>query len=116
MIKKKLSKTWGIIKKIFGVVFILHTGWFLVFLIRKFSVVDFAIANLKIKVLLVCGGMLAAGLVYYFWLRHYRMINKLAVIIREFFFIAYISSFIYLLLGLVFNPLITVTQAVILLQ
>ena len=110
------KKTWLLLKKIFFGIFILHTGWFIYFLIEKFSVADFAITNLKTKVLLVCGILLALGLLYYFVLRKVPVIKKAAIIIREVFFICYISSFIYLLLGIVFNPLLTLTQAANLLQ
>ena len=110
------KKTWLLLKKIFLGIFILHTGWFIYFLIEKFSVADFAITNLKTKVLLVCGILLTLGLLYYFVLRKVPVIKKAAIIIREVFFICYISSFIYLLLGIVFNPLLTLTQAANLLQ
>lgn len=110
------KKTWLLLKKIFLGIFILHTGWFLVFIIQKFSVADFTITNLKTKVLLVCGALLALGLLYFFVLRKVPVIKKAAIIIREVFFICYISSFIYLLLGIVFNPLLTITQTVNVLQ
>ncbi len=110
------KKTWLLLKKIFLCIFILHTGWFIVFLIGKFSVVDFAVTNLKTKVLLVCGGGLALGLLYFFVLRKISIIKRIAVIISEVFFICYISSFIYLLMGIIFNPLLTITQAVNVLQ
>ena len=113
MMKKIFSKkTWLLIKKIFLCFFILHTAWFIIFIIRKFSVTDFTITNLRTKVLLVCGTLVTLGLVYFFILGRVPVIKKTAIIIREFFFICYISSFIYLLLGIVFNPLLTITQAV----
>src|SRR6185295_11488293 len=37
-------------------------------------------------------------------------------VLKEVFFIAYISSFLYLLLGFIFNPPVTLTQAGSLLQ
>lgn len=109
-------KTWALLKKIFLVIFILHTGWFIIFLIEKFSVADFAITSLKTKVLLVCSALLVMGVIYYFWLRKIPLIKKAGIIAREIFFIFYISSFIYLLLGMAFNPPITLTQAANLLQ
>ncbi len=111
-----LKKTWRLLKKIFFGIFILHTGWFIIFIFQKFSVEDFTITNLKTKVLLVCGSLLAIGLVYYFWLRKIKNIKKAGIITREIFFICYINSFIYLLLGMVFNPPITITQGANLLQ
>lgn len=97
-------------KKIFFRVFILHMIWFLVFIVQKFSVADFPVANLKTKMLVVIAVVLVAGLIYYFWLRHIGVVKKAAIILREAFFIAYISSTLYLLLGIIFNPLITLTQ------
>ena len=105
-----MRKTWVLLKKIFFWVFILHISWFLVFIFQKFSVADFPIANLKTKMLIVLVVILVVGLVYYFWLRHIEFVKKAAIVLREVFFIAYISSTLYLLLGIVFNPLITLTQ------
>jgi monofunctional glycosyltransferase len=103
-------KIWDITKKIFLGIFILHTLWFAIFIFQKFSVADFPIANLKTKVLLVCAGLLVVGVVYYFWLRHIAAVKKVGIFLRELFFICYISSFLYLLLGMAFNPPITITQ------
>lgn len=54
--------------------------------------------------------VLVTGLAYYFWLRHITYVKKAAIIFKETFFILYISSTLYLLLGIIFNPLITLTQ------
>jgi len=116
MNKAGLLKIWQITKKVFFGIFILHTAWFIYFLVEKFSVTDFTIVNLKTKVLLVCGVILIVGGVYYLWLRRIAVIKKAAVIFREVFFICYISSFLYLVTGMVFNPLLTLTQAANLLQ
>ena len=97
-------------KKFFFWIFILHTIWFLFFIIQKFSVSGFAIENLKTKMLFVFAVVLVVGLLYYFWLRHIEFVKKAAIVLREVFFIAYISSTLYLLLGIIFNPLITLTQ------
>ena len=105
-----MKKIWIWTKRIFFWVFILHMIWFLVFIIRKSSVVGFAVENLKTKMIIVGAVVLVVGLIYYFWLRRIDFIKKAAIVFREFFFIAYISSTFYLLLGIVFNPLITVTQ------
>jgi monofunctional biosynthetic peptidoglycan transglycosylase len=105
-----MKKTWLILKKIFFWIFILHITWFLVFIIQKFSVEDFAIANLKTKMLIVFVVVLIVGLLYYFWLRHIEFVKKAATILKEIFFIAYISSTLYLLLGMIFNPPVTITQ------
>lgn len=103
-------------KKIFFWVFMLHMIWFLVFLLQKFSVVGFAVANLKTKMLIVGAVVLIVGLLYYFWLRRIEFVKKAAIVLREVFFIAYISSTLYLLLGIIFNPVITLTQVGSLLQ
>ena len=103
-------------KRIFFWIFILHTIWFLIFIIQKFSVSGFAIENLKTKMLIVFAVVLVVGLVYYFWLRHIEFVKKAAIVLREVFFIAYISSTLYLLLGIIFNPLITLTQVGSILQ
>ncbi len=106
-----MKKTWLLLKKIFFWIFILHISWFLFFIFQKFSVVGFAVENLQTKMLIVLVVLLVVGLLYYFWLRHIKVVKKIAVVLREVFFIGYISSTLYLLLGIIFNPLITLTQA-----
>ena len=110
MKKWNWQKIWSVTKKIFLLIFILHTLWFIIFLFQKFTVEDFPIANLRSKVLIVCGSLIALAIVYILWLRHIPVVKKIGIVIREVFFICYISSFMYLVLGLVFNPLITITQ------
>ena len=111
-----MKKAWQVLKKFSFWVFVLHIIWFLIFLIQKFSVVGFAVTNLKTKMLIVGAVVLVVGLIYYFWLRHVQFVKKAAIVLREAFFIAYISSTLYLLLGNIFNPLITLTQVGSLLQ
>ena len=111
-----MKKTWLLLKKIFFWIFILHISWFLFFIVQKFSVSGFAVANLKTKMLIVFAVVLLIGLLYYFWLRHIAFVKKAAIILKEAFFIAYISSTLYLLLGILFNPPITLTQAGSILQ
>ncbi|MES1223062.1 MAG: transglycosylase domain-containing protein, partial [Bacteroidota bacterium] len=110
MNKATLQKTWILLKKIFLWVFILHTCWFLYFIWKKSSVADFTVQHLGLKVLLVCSVLLVLGFIYYKWLRHISYIKKAGIVLREVFFIAYISSTLYLLSGIVFNPPITLTQ------
>ncbi|MEO6253338.1 MAG: monofunctional biosynthetic peptidoglycan transglycosylase [Ferruginibacter sp.] len=105
-----MKRTWQILKKIFFWVFIVHISWFLVFIIRKFSEPDFPVTHLKTKMLIVFAVVLVVGLLYYFWLRHIRFVKKAAIILKEVFFIAYVSSTLYLLLGMIFNPPVTLTQ------
>ncbi|HEX2682809.1 MAG TPA: monofunctional biosynthetic peptidoglycan transglycosylase [Ferruginibacter sp.] len=111
-----MKRTWRILKKIFFWVFIAHITWFLVFIVQKFSVTDFPVTNLKTKMLIVLAVVLVVGLLYFFWLRKIGHVKKAAVILKEIFFIAYISSTLYLLLGIVFNPPITLTQVGSLMQ
>ncbi len=111
-----MKKIWVILKKIFFWVFVVHISWFLFFIVQKFSVVGFAIANLQTKMLIVCGVFFVTGLVYYFWLRKIVGIKRVAVILKEAFFIAYISSTLYLFYGMVFNPPVTFTQLASLVQ
>jgi monofunctional biosynthetic peptidoglycan transglycosylase len=111
-----MRKIWLLLKKFFFLVLILHVSWFLFFLVQKFNVTDFPVANLKSKMLVVLAAILIVGLLYFFWLRKIEFLKKAAIILKEFFFIVYISSALYLLLGLVFNPLITGTQVGSILQ
>jgi monofunctional glycosyltransferase len=105
-----MKKTWTLAKKIFFWIFILHISWFLFFIVQKFSEPGFPVTNLKTKMILVCSSAVVLGLLYYFWLRHIDFVKKAAIILKEVFFIAYISSTLYLLLGIIFNPPITLTQ------
>jgi monofunctional glycosyltransferase len=111
-----MKKTWQLLKKIFFWVFIVHIIWFLIFIVKKFSVADFPITNLKTKMLIFISVVGGLGLTYYFWLRHIEFVKKAAIVLREVFFIAYISSTLYLLLGIVFNPPTTLTQVGSILQ
>ena len=111
-----MKKAWALLKKIFFWIFIIHISWFLVFIFQKFSVAGFAVENLQTKMLIVCGVITLLGVIYYFVLRKIKVINRIAVVLKEIFFIGYISSTLYLLLGIIFNPPITLTQAGSLLQ
>ena len=111
-----MKKTWTIIKKIFFWIFLAHIIWFLIFIVQKFSVAGFTVNNLKIKMLVFLALVAVVGLVYYFLLRKIVIVKKIATFLIEFFFIAYISSTLYLLLGIFFNPPITLTQLSNLLQ
>ena len=116
MKRKELLPIWTLTKKIFFWIFLLHLCWFLFFIWQKFPVSDFVVANLKIKMLLFAGIVIVFGLLYFFWLRKIALIKKIALILKEVFFILYIFSFCSLLLGMLFNPPITLTQTGSLLQ
>lgn len=105
-----MRKIWLLLKKIFFVIFILHISWFLFFLVQKFSVIGFTVAHLQTKMIIVAVVVLLVGLLYYFWLRRIKIVKKTAIVLREVFFISYISFTLYLLLGIIFNPPITLTQ------
>lgn len=111
-----MKKTWTTLKKIFTWVFVAHISWFLVFIFQKFSVVGFTVHNLKTKMLLVLALVVVIGLVYYFLLRKIVIVKKIAIILKEIFFIAYITSSLYLFAGIFFNPPVTLTQLSNLLQ
>ena len=110
MKKPQLLQLWKKIEQIFLWIFIAHVLFFIWFIVQKFSVEGFVVKNLQTKVLWVCLGIILIGLLYYFVLRKITALHKLAVWLRDVFFICYISSFMYLLLGFVFNPPITLTQ------
>ena len=103
-------KIWTIIKKIFFWIFIAHVCWFLVFIFQKFPVKDFPVENLKMKVLIFLAVVIVFGTIYYFLLRKIEPVKKVAVILKEIFFISYIGAVLYILWGIVFNPPITLTQ------
>ncbi|MEI7473023.1 MAG: monofunctional biosynthetic peptidoglycan transglycosylase [Chitinophagaceae bacterium] len=115
---KQASKpsTWSIAKKVFIWIFIIHMGWFLFFIWQKFSETDFVVANLKNKMMLLLSIIAAIVLLYIFVLKKIMLIKKTAILLREVFFILYISTFLYTVIGMVFNPLITFTQVGSLLQ
>ena len=110
MNKQQFLQLWKKTEKVFFWVFIAHVLFFIWFIVQKFSVEGFVVHNLKSKVLWVCTGIVTLGLFYYFVLIKINAIHKFAVLLRDIFFICYISSFIYLLLGFVINPPVTLTQ------
>ncbi len=111
-----MTKLWTFLKKIFFWIFLLHISWFLFFILQKFSVAGFPVANLQTKMLIIFAVVLVTGLIYYFWLRHIAFVKKAAIILKEAFFIVYISSTLYLFLGIILNPVITLTQVGSILQ
>ena len=110
MNKQQFLQVWKKVEKIFFWVFMAHVLFFIWFIVQKISVQGFVVQNLKAKVLWVCTGIAALSLFYYFILRKISAIHKIAVLLRDIFFIGYISSFIYLLMGFVINPPVTLTQ------
>jgi monofunctional biosynthetic peptidoglycan transglycosylase len=101
-----LKNLWSILKKIFFLVFIIHTGWFLFFVFSNFSDAV-TIKDIKWK-----GIALALLLIYFFGFRKIPLIKKTIGHIWNIVFTGYIVFFLYFLYGILFNPPITITQAV----
>ena len=116
MKRSGLRKNWKLLKKIFSVVFAIHIIWFLYFIWTAFSDTDFIVSHLRMKMLLGCGAVLLLALVYYKWLRPVPTIRKVFSFLCNVFIIAYMASFLYLLWGMVFNPPLTITQLVSMVQ
>lgn len=112
MNRDRLKKIWRVAKKIFFWIFILHICWFLYFIISKFPANDFTVTHLAAKVTGVCAGLLIIGLVYWKWLQHIPAVRRTAIFLKELFFILYISCVLYIVMGMVVNPPITITQLV----
>ena len=110
------KKNWKKTKWIFLVIFIIHTTFFFIFLVQQFDTAGFPVSRLPLKVALVLAGFLLAAFIYITWLRKIPPIKKAAIFLREVFFVLYITSFAYMLLGYVFNPPITITQVAELLK
>jgi monofunctional glycosyltransferase len=103
------KKFWLIIKKIFLFIFILHTGWFLYFILTTFS--DAAgKTDYKNKLLILIAVITIIVTVYFLWLRKIEAVRKTMQLLWQFFLTGYIIFFFYFLLGFIFNPPITTTQ------
>lgn len=109
------KKLWRILKKIFLVVFIIHTGWFLFFVFSNFSDAV-AIKDFKWNLLVMLIAAVVFAIVYLVWLRKIKLVKNITWYLWNIFFTGYIIFFFYFLLGFIFNPPITVTQAANLLQ
>lgn len=109
------KKLWRILKKVFLVVFIIHTGWFLFFVFSNFSDAV-AIKDFKWKLLAMLIAAAVFAVIYLVWLRKIKLVKNTTWYLWNIFFTGYIIFFFYFLLGYIFNPPITVTQAANLLQ
>lgn len=109
------KKSWRIIKKIFLVVFIIHVGWFLFFVFANFSDAV-AIKDFKWQLAVLLGAAVLFAIIYLVRLRKIKAVKNLTWYCWNIFFTGYILFFFYFLLGYIFNPPITVTQAASLLQ
>lgn len=106
---------WPVVKKIFLVVFIIHVGWFLYFVFTNFSDA-IAIKEFKQRFLIFTVIAAVIAIAYLIWLRKIVVVKNTLRIVWKVFFTGYIIFFIYFLLGFIFNPPITLTQAGNLLQ
>ncbi len=106
---------WRIIKKIFLVVFIIHSCWFLFFVFTNFSDA-YAVKDVKWQFLAALIAVALFTIIYFVKLRKIKVVKNTAWYLWKIFFTGYIIFFFYFLLGYVFNPPITLTQAGSLIQ
>ncbi len=106
---------WRLIKKIFFVVFIIHTCWFLFFVFTNFSDAV-AVKDVKWQFLIVLIIVALFTIIYFLRLRKIQIVKNTAWYLWNIFFTGYILFFFYFLLGYIFNPPITLTQTGSLLQ
>jgi monofunctional biosynthetic peptidoglycan transglycosylase len=109
-----MKKTWTWIKRIFLVILVIHVCWFLFFVFTLSEAIE--IKDSKQTLVIAIGAIIILGLVYFFWLRKIGLVKKISSVLWNVLFTAYILSFLYFLLGFVFNPPITLTQVGSLLQ
>jgi len=109
-----MKKTWTWIKKIFLAILVIHICWFLYFVFTLSEAIE--IKDSKQTLLIAIAVTIILLLVYFFWLRKIELVKRVSVVLWNALFAAYILSFFYFLLGFVFNPPITLTQAGSLLQ
>lgn len=100
---------WRIIKKIFLVVFIIHTCWFLFFVFTNFSDA-YAVKDVKWQFLAILIAVVLFAIIYFLRLRKIKIVKNTAWRLWNIFLTGYIIFFFYFLLGFVFNPPITITQ------
>ncbi|MFM2327169.1 MAG: monofunctional biosynthetic peptidoglycan transglycosylase [Bacteroidota bacterium] len=106
---------WPLLKKIFIVVFIIHVCWFLFFVFSNFSDA-IEIKEFKQKLLIFIGLAIILAIIYFIWLRKIDPLKKLITFCCKLILTGYIIYFFYFLLGFIFNPVITITQAASVLQ
>ena len=106
---------WPLLKKIFIVVFIIHVCCFLFFVFSNFSDA-IEIKEFKQKLLIFIGLAIILAIIYFIWLRKIGPLKKLITFCWKLILTGYIIYFFYFLLGFIFNPVITITQAASVLQ
>ena len=111
---KKNSKrkmfTWFRIKLFFFIVFLIHVSFFTIFLLGQLNSSGFPVENLGLKLLGVFAFIGVVIFIYLAILRDIPFLKRITRALRELFFILYIGFVTYLLLGIFFNPPITITQ------
>jgi monofunctional glycosyltransferase len=106
---------WPQLKKVFLVIFIAHICWFLFFVFTNFSDAV-TIKDFRNKLLIALAVLAVLLIIYFVKLRKIKIVKIVTATIWKILFACYIVFFIYFLLGFVFNPPITLTQAGSLLQ
>ncbi len=110
-----MKERWLNFKKICLVIFIIHVCWFLFFVFTNFSdAVD--VKEFKQKLIIAIVIIAIAAIVYFFKLRKIKIVKLITAFTAKFIFAGYIFFFLYFLVGFIFNPPITITQAVNVLQ
>ena len=106
---------WSIIKKIFLAVFIVHVCWFLFFVFTNFSDAV-AIKDLKWKMMVLLFAAVVFAILYLKWLSKIKLVKNITWYLWNIFFTGYVLFFFCFLLGYLFNPPVTITQAASILQ
>lgn len=106
-----MKNLWPAVKKIFLVVFIIHVCGFLYFVFTNFSDA-IEIKEFKQKLLIFIAIAIVVTIIYFTRLSKIIIIKKIFSLGWKILFTAYIIFFFYFLLGYIFNPPITITQAV----
>ena len=102
--------TW--FQKVLLFIFLVHVSAFLVFVYRKVTEAEFEFTRPEMNFTLILVILAILIPVYFKWLRKIRLMRLLGNFIKKTFFVLYTAVLIYLLLGFIFNPPITITQAV----
>ena len=106
--KKKKDSKFIKLKTFFLCVFCIHFCLFLVFVFNKLK--STSIAFPLAKIVLIAFAVIGVGLLYYFKLRRRTFLQSVATFLINIFTILYISACFYFLVGLILNPIITITQ------
>ncbi len=104
-----MKSYWPVIKKIFLVIFIVHTCWFLYFVFTNFSGAS-EIKEFRQRFLILIVVVAVVAIVYFIALRKIAAIQKIVILVWKIIFTIYIIFFCYFLTGFIFNPPVTLTQ------